>query len=421
MDRSIITLDALLYTLGVGILLAAGYALRTERFENVLRKLTPRFIFRASSKGEKVQHAMKDEKPETPVDLRQSPSWWSDEKIFELESRAIFSKTWLFVTHKSRFQKPGDYRTFEIAGFSFVVILGKDRQLRAFHNVCRHRAYAVTKKESGSSTVLGCRYHGWSYDTKGTLIKAPEFDKVPGFDKDMNGLWEIKTSISQSMVFVNFDAASHVDSLSLGDVETRLKRWSLAKMECLEDWKVEGAFNWKLLGSLASKGKKKESFWSKILPSLAGTDRDDLKIGHTTIVRRISPAVVLVLKAIPKSAKSTTIECSIYANASPALIAISSLKSDISWDIKQLATKQQRILRNQEPILSLASSVASQGEINRLLGVHVEAEKKAGGEIHPAAREQSFSREGKADDDFCRELENPGSTCNANAKGLLDW
>lgn len=152
------------------------------------------------------------------------------------------------MTHTSRFKKSGDYRTFEIAGFSFIVILGRDRQLRAFHNVCRHRAYAVTKKESGSSTVLGCRYHGWSYDTKGKLIKAPEFDKVPGFDKNMNGLWEIKTSISQSMVFVNFDAASEVDSLSLGDVETRLKRWSLAKMECLEDWKVEGAFNWKLLG-----------------------------------------------------------------------------------------------------------------------------------------------------------------------------
>ncbi|PVH70520.1 ISP domain-containing protein, partial [Cadophora sp. DSE1049] len=161
-------------------------------------------------------------------------SWWSDENIFELERRAIFSKTWLFVTHASRFQKPGDYRTFEIAGFSFVVILGKDKQIRTFHN------------ESGSSTVLGCRYHGWSYDTRGKLVKAPEFDKVPGFDKEKNGLWEIKTSIFQSMVFVNFDAATHVDALGLGDIEAQLKKWGLSKMKCLEDWKVEGAFNWKL-------------------------------------------------------------------------------------------------------------------------------------------------------------------------------
>ena len=61
------------------------------------------------------------------------------------------------MAHESMFQKPGDYRTFEIVGFSFVVIFGKDKQIRAFHNVCRHRAYAVTKKEAGSSTVLGCR------------------------------------------------------------------------------------------------------------------------------------------------------------------------------------------------------------------------------------------------------------------------
>ena len=131
---------------------------------------------------------------------------------------------------------------------------------------------------------------------------------------------------------------------------------------------------------------------------------DDLEIGHTTMVRRIVPGVVLILKAVPKSAKSTSVECSIYAREHQAPIDMSSLKSEVNWEIKQLGAKQQRILRNQEPIMSLASSVASQGEINRLLGVHLDAEKQAGGEIHPAAREQSFSREGKADDDCKKTL-----------------
>ncbi|PSS14887.1 hypothetical protein M430DRAFT_73793, partial [Amorphotheca resinae ATCC 22711] len=138
--------------------------------------------------------------------------WWNDEEVYQLERRAIFSKTWLFVTHTSRFQKPGDYRTFDITGFSFLLILGKDRQLRAFHNVCRHRAYAVTKKECGSSIVLGCRYHGWSYDTRGKLLKAPEFENVKGFEKDLNGLWEVKTEIRESMVFINFDVGNEVTS-----------------------------------------------------------------------------------------------------------------------------------------------------------------------------------------------------------------
>ncbi|KAH8647446.1 Rieske [2Fe-2S] iron-sulfur domain-containing protein, partial [Tricladium varicosporioides] len=132
-------------------------------------------------------------------------SWWSDEELFQLERRAIFSKTWLFVSHTSRFQKSGDYRTFDVAGFSIIVILGKDRKIRTFQNVCRHRAYQVTKKESGCSIVLGCRYHGWSYDTTGKLIKAPEFENVPDFDKSVNGLWEVETEVKSGMIFINLD------------------------------------------------------------------------------------------------------------------------------------------------------------------------------------------------------------------------
>ncbi|KAK0105061.1 hypothetical protein ONS96_004464 [Cadophora gregata f. sp. sojae] len=242
MDNIFVSLDALLYTLGISILLVIAYALNSRNAQSNYKKET---IKPKSGTGDTVQHAKALEIYE---DLRQSPSWWSDEKLFEVEKRAIFSKTWLFVTHASRFQKPGDYRTFDIAGFSFIVILGKDKEIRAFHNVCRHRAYAVTKKESGSSTVLGCRYHGWSYDTRGKLVKAPEFDKVPGFDKETNGLWEIKTSIVLSMVYVNFDASTHVDSFDLHGSEVLLRKWSVSKMKCLEEWKTEGAFNWKLLG-----------------------------------------------------------------------------------------------------------------------------------------------------------------------------
>ena len=36
-------------------------------------------------------------------------SWMRDERIFELEKRAIFSRTWLIVSHVTHFDKPGDY------------------------------------------------------------------------------------------------------------------------------------------------------------------------------------------------------------------------------------------------------------------------------------------------------------------------
>lgn len=57
--------------------------------------------------------------------------------------------------HSTRFKKPGDYFKLEIAGFPFLLIMGKDGAINGFHNVCRHRAYPIVRKDSGSSTVLG--------------------------------------------------------------------------------------------------------------------------------------------------------------------------------------------------------------------------------------------------------------------------
>ena len=112
------------------------------------------------------------------------------------------------------------------------------------------------KKECGSSTVLGCRYHGWSYDTKGSLVKAPEFEKVPGFDKGKNGLWEVKKEVREGMIFVNFDARPAVESLKLGDSELVLWALGMGKTNCIADWKIEVPINWKWLSPSMLRGAR---------------------------------------------------------------------------------------------------------------------------------------------------------------------
>jgi phenylpropionate dioxygenase-like ring-hydroxylating dioxygenase large terminal subunit len=154
------------------------------------------------------------------------------------------------VTHASHFRKPGDYRSFTVAGFPFFLILGKDSVIRGFHNVCRHRAYTVTKKPSGSTLVLGCRYHGWSYDTKGKLVKAPHFDDIPGFQKDDNNLFQIWVRPdSHGFVFVNFDAGYDIEDLPMGHMKNfstnhRIDNGSIA----IKSWQVEVNMNWKFVG-----------------------------------------------------------------------------------------------------------------------------------------------------------------------------
>ncbi|KAH1495774.1 hypothetical protein KXV92_004020 [Aspergillus fumigatus] len=175
-------------------------------------------------------------------------NWLNRNDIFELERRAVFSKSWLYLSHRSQFTKPGDYQSFEVAGFPIFLILGKDGEIRAFHNVCRHRAYTVANKERGSSTVLGCRYHGWSYNTKGELIKAPHFEQILGFDKSQNGLFAIHIQQStDGFIFVNLEADAPGELLEtdrlvdfvncIGPIPQ--SRWIGGRA-------IEGVFNWKM-------------------------------------------------------------------------------------------------------------------------------------------------------------------------------
>ena len=191
--------------------------------------------------------------------------WFIDDQIFNLEKRAIFSKvceftnqwnvayswqTWLCLTHIGSFLKPGDYLSFNVANYPIFLVMGKDKILRGFHDVCRHRAYKLTRKPIGTALVLGCKYHGWCYDTKGKLVKAPQFENVPGFNKAENSLFEIKVRVdANGFVFVNLD---HENSDSAE--ETMPQDIDDDRMLCNLDntavnvacWNTEANFNWKL-------------------------------------------------------------------------------------------------------------------------------------------------------------------------------
>lgn len=156
------------------------------------------------------------------------------------------------MTHRGRFAKPGDYFSTEVAGFRIFLILGKDGQVRAWHNVCRHRAFPVTKRAEGSTMILGCGYHGWSYNTTGALTKAPLFDKIPGFKKEENSLFEIQSKTDDAgFVHINFDRRKGATGgKAVVPRGTKIGQPVIIYQtsQFLHSWVMQWNFNWKVMG-----------------------------------------------------------------------------------------------------------------------------------------------------------------------------
>ncbi|KAF2466873.1 ISP domain-containing protein, partial [Lindgomyces ingoldianus] len=315
--------------------------------------------------------------------------WWTSEYLFALERRAVFSKTWTCIAHRSRFLKPGDYISLELAGFPVLIILGKDHIARAFHNVCRHRAYTVTKKPAGSSLVLGCRYHGWSYDTKGDLVKAPQFDDVEGFDKSENGLFKIHTCTDRGgFIHINLDAGQLLDSPDCENTVDFLDEHGIsAGSAWLTGWELSGAFNWKTIGESPSSRYVFSMFRHRHLDL---SESQVLQIAPTTtVISILNSPIWATLTRLPASAGRCTVMCDVFSTKAVILDPVDqeALKSLFTSHINDLEQSYEavKIIRPfQEPSLL------------PLLKAHLKLERLAGMEIFPG------KQDGGKSESFCR-------------------
>ena len=130
-------------------------------------------------------------------------SWYHDPAIYDLEKKAVFGSTWQMVGRTEQVAQPGAFITADIAGEPILVIRDEKGVLRAFYNVCRHRAGRVAHECDGQTDRLRCRYHGWTYDLAGKLRGTPEFDGVLDFPKEDNGLVPLAVDTWGPLVFVH--------------------------------------------------------------------------------------------------------------------------------------------------------------------------------------------------------------------------
>ena len=130
--------------------------------------------------------------------------YFTDPAIYDLVKKNIYFKTWQLACHSSQVNNVGDCFTFSIFDQEILVVRGHDRVLRAMYNVCQHRGHILVQGPSNRRSIV-CPYHAWTYDLDGRLKRAPNSDKVRGFDPSSICVPQIRLEEFLGFVFVNLD------------------------------------------------------------------------------------------------------------------------------------------------------------------------------------------------------------------------
>jgi len=126
--------------------------------------------------------------------------FYVDDDFFELDVAAVFARHWIFVATEAEVREPGDFVTVDVGRYSVIVLRDDDEEVRALHNVCRHRGSRLLHDAAGSVGNLVCGYHQWTYATDGALMHAGQ--QAPGFDKSCYGLKQVHVRSVEGLIFV---------------------------------------------------------------------------------------------------------------------------------------------------------------------------------------------------------------------------
>jgi choline monooxygenase len=228
--------------------------------------------------------------PDLPLErARTIPSdWYTDPEVHALEREAVFGQTWQMAGRVDQLKDAGSFVTTEIAGEPILVIRGEDGELRAFYNVCRHRAARVALEPAGKATKFRCRYHGWTYDLQGRLRGVPEFDGVADFCREDNGLVPLAVAVWGPLVFVHGGPQRPPLLDYLAPLPEQTAGLGLDRLRFVERRAYELACNWKVFVDNYLDGGYHVN---TIHPSLAGvldyTGYHTVNAGHTSV--QISP------------------------------------------------------------------------------------------------------------------------------------
>lgn len=171
-----------------------------------------------------------------------------DETRFESELKNVLQRVPLCVGHASELPDVGDYKTFNVGKIPVLVSRGKDGQLRAFLNVCSHRASKVACESQGNAKSFACPYHAWTFGLDGELLAIPKPEFFPNVDKKTCGLTELPLYLHEGFIYIQTspDATRYDITEWLGEAGEDFAALDLADYDAHGQRVYNYQTNWKL-------------------------------------------------------------------------------------------------------------------------------------------------------------------------------
>jgi phenylpropionate dioxygenase-like ring-hydroxylating dioxygenase large terminal subunit len=165
------------------------------------------------------------------------------------EQQVLFRQLPLIVGNTSELKEPGDYLTHDASGVPLLIVRGKDGIARAFLNVCRHRGTRLVTEAHGNARAFVCRYHAWSYETNGTLLRVPHREYFPSLCEETSGLCQVPLAERCGFLWVvpgGRGGELDIDSY-LGPLAAELSSFGLAEHSVHHQAVGHRQANWKLV------------------------------------------------------------------------------------------------------------------------------------------------------------------------------
>lgn len=172
---------------------------------------------------------------------------YTSREYLERERESIWTRVWQVVGRTDELPEIGDWKEHRIFDQSYVIVRGKDGELRGFVNACRHRGNTLCRG-SGNSPRFVCPYHLWSYDLEGRLRGVSRPDLVGPIDKDEHALLQVPVECFAGFIFLNPDPGAVPLAEFLGDeVAELLAPYHLGEMVTVMNVRESLDCNWKVV------------------------------------------------------------------------------------------------------------------------------------------------------------------------------